>query len=46
VADGVVIGSALVELCGAHGAEAPVRLRERTAALAHAVHTARQEQLA
>lgn len=46
VADGVVVGSALVELCGAHGAEAPARLRELTAALAHAVHTARQEQLA
>lgn len=46
VADGVVVGSALVELCGAHGAEAPTRLRELTAALAHAVHNARQEQLA
>ena len=46
VADGVVVGSALVEICGAYGAEAPAKLKELTAALAHAVHTARQEQLA
>ncbi|MBD3730742.1 MAG: tryptophan synthase subunit alpha [Sphingomonadales bacterium] len=41
VADGVVVGSALVELVGEHGAEAPAKLRELTAALAQAVHSAR-----
>ena len=46
VADGVVVGSALVEICGQYGAAAPAKLGELTAALAHAVHTARQEQLA
>jgi tryptophan synthase alpha chain len=46
VADGVVVGSALVEICCAYGAEAPAKLREFTKALAQAVHTARQEQLA
>jgi tryptophan synthase alpha chain len=43
VADGVVIGSALVEICGAYGAEAPAKLKEVASALAHAVHTARQD---
>lgn len=43
VADGVVIGSALVEICGAYGAEAPAKLQEAASALAHAVHTARQD---
>jgi tryptophan synthase alpha chain len=41
VADGVVVGSALVELVGEHGAEAPAKLRELTAALADAVHSVR-----
>ena len=41
VADGVVVGSALVELVGEHGVDAPSHLRELTAALASAVHTAR-----
>ena len=41
VADGVVVGSALVELIGQHGAEAAGPVRELTAALAHAVHGAR-----
>jgi tryptophan synthase alpha chain len=41
VADGVVVGSALVELVGEHGTEAPAKLRELTAALAEAVHSAR-----
>ena len=41
VADGVVVGSALVELVAEHGAEAPEHLRALTAALAKAVHTAR-----
>jgi len=43
VADGVVVGSALVEICGEYGADAPSKLKELTSALAHAVHTARQE---
>ncbi|MDD3799514.1 MAG: tryptophan synthase subunit alpha [Novosphingobium sp.] len=42
VADGVVVGSALVELVGKHGAEAPAAVRELTAALAEAVHNARK----
>jgi tryptophan synthase alpha chain len=40
VADGVVVGSALVELVGEHGADAPRHLRALTAALADAVHSA------
>ena len=39
-ADGVVVGSALVELVGKHGADAPRHLHELTAALAEAVHSA------
>jgi tryptophan synthase alpha chain len=42
VADGVVVGSALVELVGKHGDDAPQYLRELTAALAKAVHNARK----
>lgn len=42
VADGVVVGSALVELVGKFGKDAPAKLKTLTAALAHAVHTARQ----
>lgn len=41
-ADGVVVGSALVDLIGAHGGEAAPALREAVAALAAAVHTARE----
>lgn len=41
VADGVVVGSALVELVGQHGAEAAGPVRELTRALAEAVHSAR-----
>lgn len=41
VADGVVVGSALVELVGKFGKEAPAKLRELTSALAQAVHSAR-----
>ena len=41
VADGVVVGSALVDLVAEHGAEAPAKLRELTAALAGAIHAAR-----
>ena len=40
VADGVVVGSALVELVGEHGSDAPEKLRELTASLAKAVHSA------
>jgi len=43
VADGVVVGSALVEIVGEYGADAPPKLRELTSALADAVHAARQE---
>jgi tryptophan synthase alpha chain len=42
VADGVVVGSALVELVGRHGGNAPQHLRKLTAALAKAVHNARK----
>ncbi len=43
VADGVVVGSALVELVGQHGAGAPEHIRVLTASLAQAVHAARKE---
>ena len=43
VADGVVVGSALVDLVGKHGADAAGPVRELTAALAQAVHAARKE---
>ena len=39
-ADGVVVGSALVELVGEHGADAPRHLRALTESLAKAVHSA------
>jgi len=42
VADGVVVGSALVDIIGEHGAKAPAPLKELTAALAKAVHHARE----
>ncbi|PEQ13170.1 tryptophan synthase subunit alpha [Novosphingobium sp. PC22D] len=41
VADGVVVGSALVDLVKQHGEAAPAAIRELTEALAEAVHTAR-----
>ncbi|MEZ5688959.1 MAG: tryptophan synthase subunit alpha [Caenibius sp.] len=41
VADGVVVGSALVELVGDNAATAPQKIRELTTALAKAVHNAR-----
>jgi len=41
VADGVVVGSALVDLVGQHGADAAAPVQEVTAALAAAVHSAR-----
>jgi len=40
-ADGVVVGSALVELVGKHGTDAPRHLRALAENLAKAVHTAR-----
>ena len=43
VADGVVVGSALVELVAEHGANAAGPVRELTRALADAVHSARTE---
>ena len=42
VADGVVVGSALVEIVGKHGADAADPLRRFTAELAKAVHNARK----
>ena len=41
VADGVVVGSAIVELVAEHGGEAPEMVREYVAGLAKAVHSAR-----
>ena len=41
VADGVVVGSALVDLVAEHGMDAPEHLRALTASLAEAVHSAR-----
>jgi tryptophan synthase alpha chain len=41
VADGVVVGSALVELIGQYGADAPAHVRRLTASLADAIHEAR-----
>ncbi|MBX9795574.1 tryptophan synthase subunit alpha [Sphingomonas sp.] len=43
VADGVVVGSALVELVAAHGADAAEPVRAFTAALAQAVHNAQRD---
>ncbi|MFC3097559.1 tryptophan synthase subunit alpha [Alteraurantiacibacter palmitatis] len=42
VADGVVVGSALIDLVAEHGNHAPDYLRELTASLAKAVHDARK----
>ena len=43
VADGVVVGAALVEVVAEHGAEAPGPLQSRTRALAQAVHSAERQ---
>ena len=43
VADGVVVGSALVELVGEHGEGAPEHLRRLTESLAAAVHSAERQ---
>ena len=42
VADGVVVGSAIVEIIGRYGAEAPAHVEDYIRTLAAAVHTARQ----
>lgn len=42
VADGVVVGSAFVELVAEHGADTPGHLTELTRTLANAVHSARK----
>jgi tryptophan synthase alpha chain len=43
VADGVVVGSALVELVEKHGADAPAEIERFTRTLADAVHAARED---
>lgn len=43
VADGVVVGSAIVELVASHGADAPEAVRAYVASLSAAVHAARKE---
>ncbi len=42
VADGVVVGSAFIDIVGEHGENAPSHLRKLTASLAKAVHNARK----
>jgi tryptophan synthase alpha chain len=44
VADGVVVGSAIVELVGAHGKDAPGPVRAYVASLAAAIHAATKEE--
>jgi tryptophan synthase alpha chain len=46
VADGVVVGSAIVELVDRHGAEAAGPVRNFASALSAAIRSARQEQAA
>ena len=43
VADGVVVGSALVDLVAEHGADAAGPVRDLTSALSQAVHSSRKE---
>jgi tryptophan synthase alpha chain len=43
VADGVVVGSAIVELVGAHGPDAPEEVRAYVATLAAAIRAARKD---
>ena len=43
VADGVVVGSAIVELVGRHGADAPAVVRTYIQSLSTAIHAARKE---
>ncbi len=42
VADGVVVGSALVDLCEKFGKDAPAKLQELTAAMVSAIKSARR----
>ena len=42
VADGVVVGSAIVEIVGAHGANAPVHVRDYVASLKSAIAASRK----
>lgn len=42
VADGVVVGSALIDLIAEHGDNAPAKVQELVSALANAVHNARK----
>lgn len=44
VADGVVVGSAIVELVGAHGKDAPAHVRDYVASLAAAVRSTTKEE--
>jgi tryptophan synthase alpha chain len=44
VADGVVVGSAIVELVGAHGKDAPGPVRDYVASLATAIRSATKEE--
>lgn len=44
IADGVAVGTALVEVVAEHGPDAAIPLRDATRALAQAVHGARSEQ--
>ena len=46
VADGVVVGSAIVELIGEHGADAPEPVRAYVSTLSAAIRSARQEKAA
>jgi tryptophan synthase alpha chain len=46
VADGVVVGSAIVDLVGKHGADAAGPVREFVAGLSAAIRSARQEKAA
>ena len=43
IEDGVIVGSAIVELVGRHGAAAPEHVRAFVASLAEAVWSARKE---
>ncbi|WP_120715810.1 tryptophan synthase subunit alpha [Tsuneonella amylolytica] len=43
VADGVVVGSALVDLCEQHGANAPEHIQALAASISEAVHAATRE---
>jgi tryptophan synthase alpha chain len=46
VADGVVVGSALVDVIAAHGTSAAAPLQAYTRSLADAIHAARKEAIA